>query len=421
MDFINFIIYPSYFCAIYFLVYWLLVFVENISRIKKEYSEKIKLSRYPLVSVLVPAWNEEKTVRKTLFSLSKLDWPKDKIEIIVINDGSTDKTSQVVKTFMSRHPKENIILHEQENKGKGASLNVGLKILKGEFFTCLDADSFVESQTLKHMIHWHLKEDDVAITTPIMKIYKPKTFIQKLQRLEYISGMFLTKLMSYIDSNYVAPGPFSTYKTKIIREMGGFDEDNLVEDQEIAYRAQLYHHRIIQVPNAIVNTVGPSTFKKFRSQRNRWYKGTILNIIKYRKMMFKKEYGHFGMYQLPIVNVLAFIMGIFALGLFINYSIVPIFQQLHRLWLVNFDIMPYLKLFQLNFDLLSVNALSSLIFGVSVLMGVVFLLFSGRVNKDKLLPYFFYIIFFFLFYFIIMAYIIVLVMGELVIGKKQRW
>lgn len=312
-------------------------------------------------------------------------------------------------------------MHEQENKGKGASLNIALHMLKGEFFTCLDADSFVEPQTLKHMIHWHLKEEDVAITTPVMRIYQPKTFIQKLQRLEYISGMFLTKLMSYIDANYVAPGPFSTYKTQIIKDIGGFDEENLVEDQEIAYRVQEHHYRIIQVPKAIVNTVGPNTFKRFRGQRNRWYKGTILNIFKYRKLMFKKEYGHFGMYQLPIVNVAAFVMGLVSLGLFIYYFIVPIFKHLHRLWLINFDIAPYLKLFQLSFDVLSMNALSSLIFGVSICMGLLFLLFSGRVNKEKLLPYFFHIIFFFLFYFILVAYIIVLVIGELVIGKKQRW
>lgn len=421
MSFIDFIIWPTYFFAIYFLVYWLLVFVEHFPRLKKEYKTKITLQSYPLVSVLVPAWNEEKTVTKTLRSLSHLDWPNDKLEIIVINDGSTDKTSQKVRTFMQSHKSMNIVLHEQENKGKGASLNVGLGMLKGEYFTCLDADSFVEPQTLKHMIYWHMREPDVAITTPVMKIHEPKTFIQHLQRIEYISGMFLTKLMSFIDANYVAPGPFSTYKTKIIRDLGGFDEDNLVEDQEIAYRAQKFHYRIIQVPNAIVRTVGPNTLGKFKRQRNRWYKGTILNIIKYRGLMFKKEYGDFGMYQLPIINTSAFILGLVSLGLFFHYMIIPFFRSLHRLWLVNFDILPYFKFFSMQVDLLSMSALSSIVLGFSILMGIIFLFYSARINKDKLLNNLFHIAVFFLFYFILVAYIVALVITELIIGKKQRW
>ena len=415
------LIWFAYLFATYFLVYWLLLFIETEPRLRKEYNEKIVLKRHPFVSILVPAWNEENTVVKTLNSLITLDWPKNKLEIIVVDDGSKDRTAEVVKQFQKEHPKEPIKLLQQENKGKAAALNSGLKILKGEYFTCLDADSFVESDALNRMIYWHEKYPLVAITTPVMKIHKPRTVMQQFQKIEYISGMFLTKLMSYIDANYVAPGPFSTYKTKIIRDLGGFDEDNLVEDQEIAYRAQEKHYKIMQVPRAIVHTVGPKTFKAFRKQRNRWYKGTILNMWKYKHLMFKKEYGDFGVYQLPILNVFAFLLGLVAIGSFINYAIIPLIKLIHRFWLIRFNLLPYFQTMHFTFDFLSLPAASLFILGFSLILGIAFLLYSGKINKDSLRSYILYIIPFFFIYFLFIAYVVVLVIGELVLGKKQKW
>ena len=95
-----------------------------------------------------------------------------------------------------------------------------------------------------------MSSKDLAIVTPVMHVNKPKTLVQKLQKIEYIVAMLLVKLMGYIDSNYIAPGPFSLYKTKIISDLGGFDEENLTEDQEIAYRVQTKHLKIRQCPTA---------------------------------------------------------------------------------------------------------------------------------------------------------------------------
>ena len=418
---IEWIVLGSYFLAIYLLVYWFLLFFDKWDVIKEEYSEKLNLTRYPLVSILVPAYNEEKTIQRTLQSLIELDWPKDKLEIIVINDGSKDKTSQIVKEFISSNSSNDIKLIEQPNAGKGAALNKGLSILKGELFACLDADSFVESQTLKYMAHWHLKYSNIAITTPIMKIDKPKSALQKLQRIEYILGMFLTKLMNYIDTNYIAPGPFSTYKTQIIKDLGGFDEHNLVEDQEIAYRAQQHQYKIMQVPYAVVHTKGPEKFKAFRAQRNRWYKGTLINIFKYKHLMFKKAYGDFGFFQLPIVNILAYVLSIIALIGFANYTLVPILKQIHQSSLIGFDLIPFFKTFHLEFNILSTNILFTFILVFSFILMLTFLYLSSKINKDDLRPHWIYLIPFFLIYFIIVAYIMVLVMLELIVGKKQKW
>lgn len=422
MSVVTVFVWIAYVFTLYFLVYWLLFFLEKQPQMKEEYAEKVHLKIFPMASVLVPAYNEEKTVEKTLQSLIELDWPKDKLEIIVINDGSKDKTSAIVKAFMKKHPKEPIQLIEQHNQGKAVAMNNGLKILKGEYFTCLDADSWVHPKALQHMIHWHQKDKNIAITTPVMKIARPTTWVQKFQRLEYMTGMLLTRLMSYMDANYVAPGPFSTYKTKIIRDLGGFDVNNLVEDQEIAYRVQEHHYKIVQAPHAIVETVGPHTIKGLSKQRNRWFKGTILNLFKYKHLMFRRKYGDFGMFQLPIINVMAFVLGIIAMLGFVWYTIRPLFKQFYNYWLIRFDFLPYLKSIQWTFDPLNIQITPIFILYSSLALTLVFLYISSRVNNDRVRAYgFWYIIPYFFVYFIIMSYVVVRVIFEIIIGKKQKW
>lgn len=419
--FVDILIWIAYFLAIFFIVYWLLLLLEKYSEIKKDYSEKIVLKDFPFVSVLVPAYNEEKTIHKTLASLVKLNWPKNKLEIIVIDDGSSDKTSKITSDFIKNHPNNKIILMHQKNSGKARALNNALKLLKSEYFSCLDADSSVDPDILKRMIYWHKKDKNIAITTPIMKIYNPKNWIQKFQKIEYISGMLLAKLVSLINANYVAPGPFSTYKTHIIKELGGFDEHTLVEDQEIAYKAQKNHYKIIQVPKAVVYTICPSTLRALKNQRNRWFKGTIQNLQKYRYLMFRKKYGDFGVFQLPIVNVFSFLLGVIAIVGFISYTVVPLFRGVYRLWLVNFDLLPYFSDLNFTFDFLALQIPAIFVLIISFILGLLFLFVSSYLNEDDVKKYSLYIIPFFFLYFIFMSFVIVIVIGEILIGKKQKW
>ena len=415
------IVWSSYVISLFFLVYWLLFYIEQRPRIKEEYNEKVALKRFPFVSVIVPAYNEERTIKKTLSSLIRLDWPKEKIEILVMDDGSKDNTSKITQEFIWEHPHDNVILHRQKNQGKAAAMNNALKILKGEYFACLDADSFIQPQALKHMIHWHEKDAHLAITTPVMKIATPKNWVQKFQRLEYMTGMLLTKLMSYMDANYVAPGPFSTYKTAIIRKLGGFDEDNLVEDQEIAYRAQQHHYRIRQVPHAVVETVGPDTLRKLDRQRNRWFKGTLLNIVKYKHMIGRKKYGDFGVFQMPL-NISAFVLGFIAFFSFCYYIIKPLAKTLHNYWLVRFDLWPYLHSLQWRFDPLTIQVAPTVILYLMLFLGIFFLYIASRTNDDKVRSYgTFYIVPYLFVYFIILSFVTVKVVFQVLIGKKQKW
>ena len=211
--FVNITLWIAYGVSLYFSIFLLLVYVDKKSIFTKEDNEKkenkIVQIKSPLVSVLIPAYNEEKTIIKTLKSVYNLDYPQEKIEVIVIDDGSKDNTNEIVKKYIKNKPNFKLISHK--NKGKAASMNKAIKFAKGEFFACLDADSFVDPHTLKKMLTLYYKENDenVAIITPAMKVYKPKNILQKIQWLEYIIIILIARITSHLDSLYVAPGPFS--------------------------------------------------------------------------------------------------------------------------------------------------------------------------------------------------------------------
>ena len=219
---VDIFVWIAYIVSLYFTIFLVLVYFDKRALFNQERSST-KLHKCPLISVLVPAYNEEEHILRTLKSLAELDYPSEKLEVIIINDGSTDRTKEVIETYIQDKP--HFTLLTQTNKGKAAALNRALQQAHGEFFACLDADSFVEPFTLRKMLAFYYAENDpaLAIITPAMKVYNPQNFLQKIQWLEYIVMIFIGRLSSHLDSLYVAPGPFSLYRTEIIRRLGGFD------------------------------------------------------------------------------------------------------------------------------------------------------------------------------------------------------
>ena len=270
-------------------------------------------------------------------------------------------------------------------------------------------------------IYYHTADDELEICTPVMLIDEPQTWIQKFQRLEYLAAMFIVRMMAGIDSNYVAPGPFSMYRTQTIKDLGGFDEDNLVEDQEIAYRVQEQHGKIRQVPDAVVQTIGPDTFAKLRRQRNRWMKGSLLNIIEYRQLLFNKDYGDFGNFGMP-VTISGFALALIAIGAFLYYTLRPLALWIRDLWLVGFDIQPWLANIRWDFSLLDPNYQSLYIIWLLLGAGLFLLYMSSRTYNDRIRRYgSLYIIPYFFLYFLMLSLFTVEVLFEVAIGKKQKW
>jgi cellulose synthase/poly-beta-1,6-N-acetylglucosamine synthase-like glycosyltransferase len=410
-----------YLISLYFSVFWLLVLLDVLPLFKEEQKKNNKLSTYPIISVLIPAYNEQDTIIPTLQSVINLDYPKEKLEVLVLDDGSDDKTFEKAQKFAKNHPTIKVLTHK--NMGKAASLNRGLKLCKGEFFACLDADSFVDRKTLLRMLslYYSKNDKDVAIITPAMKVHNPKKLIQKVQSVEYLLSIYFSRLMAYLDCIYVAPGPFSLYRTAIIRRLGGFDEHNLTEDQEIAYRSQCSHYKILHCHNGYVYTKAPATVKAFYKQRNRWYKGSILNVMKYKKILLNSEYGDFGHIQMT-KNLLLFFLCVLAIGFAFHYLVWPLIVDIHHLYLVNFDFWPYLNNFKLTFRLLNIDLQRLFVLMFLFMITLIFFLGSYRNAKENIRKRgFLHLIPYFLIYYLIKSIISLLVIIELLIGKKQKW
>ena len=381
VTFLDMVLFSTYFILLFLSIFWLIIlFTSN------EEKEKKKLSRHPLFSVIVPAYNEEKSIKETLQSIINLEYPKDKLDIIVVNDGSTDNTKEIVKDFIQKNQDHHITLINQKNQGKGRAMNVGLEIAKGEFFACLDADSFVSSNAIKEMLPYFEENEKVAAVCPILKVKKPESVLQKIQWCEYIINMFYKFLNSKIDCIHVTPGPFSVYRTVVIKNIGGFDEKTITEDLEIAMRLQKYQYKIVQTFDTMVETVAPNSWKTLFRQRIRWYKGSVDNTINYKKLMFNKKYGDFGFIRMPTI-ILSGIIAIVLMGALLQGLIKKIFFTYISLRDINFDIFTLLKDYTFRFNPLSLPLFKMFI--ATTLIGITFyvMIHSYKLVKEKITRY----------------------------------
>ncbi len=410
------IIWIIYFCFLYFIIFWLLTFIEVD---KKDNKKKIK--NWPLVTIAIPAYNEEKSIARTIEAAAGLDYLKDKLEIIVINDGSKDRTADIVKKHISKHKDVNIILINQRNSGKGKALNSALKIAKGEYFVSLDADSTPRSDALKVLLP-NFTDDNIVAVLPLLKIKKPKKLLEKIQWAEYMVNLFYKRLMAVLDCVQVTPGPFSVYKKSIIIKIGGYAENNLTEDMEITLRMQKHHYKIIQVNDTEVYTIPPKTIKAFFKQRNRWYKGTLINAYNYKSMAFNKKYGDFGFIQMPRLLTEGFlaVSAFFIVG-YITF-VRPLWFKFHSYSLINFDILPLFSKWFSNFSLLDLDY-TNLFFTFSMTAVVLFLLYHAhkqtreKFSMNSVIGIPLYIIF----YSVLASLALLSVFIDLARGKRQKW
>lgn len=255
----------------------------------------LKSGKFPSVSIIVPVWNEETTVLKTIFSLLKLNYPKEKLSILIVDDGSTDKTWNVIQRF-SRN--KQIRLLKKANGGKHTALNYALEFIDTDLVGCLDADSFVHPEALKR-ITAQFENNEIMAVTPSVKIFEPKGLLGLIQKAEYMFGIFLRKVFSYLNAVYITPGPFSIFRRSVFSQIGGYRKAHNTEDMEIAMRMQKNGMKIGNVHNAFIYTIAPTNIRALYKQRLRWVYGFIKNAIDYRDMFFRPQYGNLGMVVLP--------------------------------------------------------------------------------------------------------------------------
>jgi poly-beta-1,6-N-acetyl-D-glucosamine synthase len=334
---IEFITYSLVFIVMYFQVFLLLNFFDTRKKMNGG-NQDINEKDLPTVTVMVPCFNEEKTLAKTIESLLNLKYPKEKLSIFIIDDGSTDNTPEIMRNYKIGYPQ--IKTFGKENGGKWRALNYGLEKVTSEMVGCLDADSFVDQNALMEIVKKFQEDKEIMVVTPAMRIYRPDTIIRKIQSAEYDLGIFMAKIFSHLRATYVTPGPFSIFKTEVFKKIGKYRHAHNTEDLEIALRMQKAHMRIENV-----YTVGPATAYKLYKQRIRWTGGYMKNLVDYRKMMFGIKHKHLSFIVLPMTAVSILAALYFVVVLVLNL-IKSIYSYLRNIQAINFD----LTFSNINFD-----------------------------------------------------------------------
>jgi cellulose synthase/poly-beta-1,6-N-acetylglucosamine synthase-like glycosyltransferase len=413
VELITVLIYLSIYVGVVATTFYILSFLAYKKKERKFFSEK----ELPSVSVIIPAYNEQNSIARTIKSIIKTDYPKERFEVILIDDGSKDRTLQRAKKFQSKR----VRVFHKENGGKGSALNFGIKKAKGDIIFTMDADTFVEPENVKKMVQYFIDPKVMAVT-PAILVHKPKGIWQRIQYMEYYLGIFLRKAFATMGSVYVTPGAFSAYRKKFFDKYGGYDEKNITEDLEIALRIQYHGYLIENSEEAPAYTLVPNKFKPLLIQRRRWYVGQIKNMWSYRKLINRK-YGDLGVFIIPIGVVSIF----FAVFIFIYSFFKTLFNAINEfVFLANsgFDIS--LSFIDINFFvlerwffLLATNSIFLFVIFFMVLSGFYLLWTRKRVRKSYGLVINLYL--FFLFFAALFSFWWIVSIFYTIFTKNIKW
>lgn len=252
------------------------------------------LDKLPMLSVIIPAYNVKATVLDTIIAIKASVYPGE-LEIIAVDDGSTDGTREILQKAEGVR-----VILKEKNAGKAAAVNTGVKMAKGEVVACVDSDSYPVPNAFRYAVSALLRDEKNGAATCFIRVANPKNMLRKIQDIEYLTGFGFSQITTkFIDAIFVAPGPTTIFRKDVLLKVGGFDEQNITEDLEIAWRLKKYGYKIDYAPEAVVYTDVPGDLKSLYRQRMRWYRGKLFNIKKYSDMLFNKKYGVFGTFILP--------------------------------------------------------------------------------------------------------------------------
>ncbi|MDX5681137.1 glycosyltransferase, partial [Clostridioides difficile] len=261
----------------------------------KNFDKEIKeIDEYPMISILVPAHNEAKVIGRTVESLLLLNYPKSKMELIVINDNSSDNSKEILENIKDRYNNYNFTIINTDSltggKGKSNALNIGYTISKGDFIAVYDADNTPDKNALRYLVQTIVMNDELgAVIGKFRTRNKNKNLLTKFINIETLSFQWMSQAGRWQLFNLCTiPGTNFILRRSIIEEIGGWDSKAIAEDTEISFRIYKLGYKIKLVPQSITWEQEPETVKVWIKQRTRWAKGNIYVLMKYIKNIFKQ-------------------------------------------------------------------------------------------------------------------------------------
>lgn len=241
---------------------------------------------WPLISFLVPCYNEEDTIEETLDNLLGLDYPKK--EIILINDGSKDNTAAILKMLSKKHPSIRVI-QSYENRGKANALHLGAHAARGEFLLCLDSDAILDNDAPYYLIHHFLhKGERLGAVTGNPRIRNRNTLLSRMQLVEYSSIIgSIKRTQRILGKVMTVSGVVVAFRKRALIDVGLWDRDMITEDIAVSWKLQQRFWDIRYEPRALCWMLVPESLKGIWNQRVRWAQGGQEVMLRHWRVLFR--------------------------------------------------------------------------------------------------------------------------------------
>ncbi len=299
---------------------------------------------FPGVSVIVPAYNEDLTISRTLRSLLALRYPS--LEVIVVNDGSTDGTlsrlwrefalwpskerpaaaipTQNVRAVLESRVDARLKVVDKRNGGKADALNAGINMATNPLVCAVDADVILDRRALELLVLAFLEDDATIAAGGTVQLYNgctledgevvekglPKTFLERCQLLEFTRSMVLGRLFfNTLGAHLIISGAFGLFSREVLLEVGGYQPYAIGEDMELVVRMHRHmrerkrRYRIHFVAEALCYTEAPYDLRDLGKQRTRWHQGLLTTLRLHRSMLLRRRYGSVGMVAFPLYSL----------------------------------------------------------------------------------------------------------------------
>lgn len=251
----------------------------------------------PRVSVIIPEWNESVGIVSTLQSLAESTHRN--LEVVVVDDGSTDDSGKKVQDFIKAYRKDygafdtpiDFVYHYKENGGKGRALNRGIQISTGDIILSIDADCVLDPDAVANFVKC-FRDPHVMAAVGNVKIGSTKSLIGTVQYLEFLFSFYFKKADSLVNAIYIIGGAAGAFRREVFQRIGLYNPRNITEDIEMSVRIQAAGMRIVYASDAIIYTEGASDLRGLIKQRQRWKRGRFQTFADHRYLFFSGRKEH---------------------------------------------------------------------------------------------------------------------------------
>lgn len=340
----NIIVYVSVVALLVFLGmliarYVVLIFLSFLHHNRNKAQDRIVVSDLK-ATILVPAYNEEKVIERSILSLLELNYPE--YEIIVINDGSTDKTLKVARSLEGMHGNVKVKVLTQKNLGKAQALNHGALEASGDVLICMDGDSRLSIDCLLMGMR-HFVDPEIGSIAGNVKVLNRVNLWTRLQALEYIEGLNLVRrAQAFLRVVNIVPGPIGFFRRSAILDVGGWDNDTFAEDCDLTLKLLTKGYKIDYEPESISYTEAPERLIQLLKQRYRWTRGILQSMRKHSSFLINPRPGWrvlVIMWQMVFEAIIWPLMNVLANVLFLIVALLFGMSPLIVLWWVQLTIL----------------------------------------------------------------------------------